>query len=270
MTTRKRIAGLPLLAALLLTACDPAADPAEKAFAAAERLPWTIAFEDDFRNGYERNWLLDGTQAQVAYTPQGMEIVSGPQVNNDSAHVVLWTRERFAGPLKIEYDFTRLDDSPAESVCILYLHATGSGTEPYAADITAWADWRQVPAMKLYFNHMNAYHISYAVTSPATEGGDYVRARRYVAETGKGLGGTALTPEYDHVGWFRRGVTYRMTVILYDGKLYLQASDGTEKRLFWFDTATLPPLDQGYVGLRQMWARASRYANFRVSTLNES
>ncbi len=242
-------------------------DSAEQAFAAAEQLPWTVAFEDDLRSGIETNWLLDGTQAQVSPTPRGLEIVSGPQVNNDSAHVVLWTRERFSGPLKIEYDFTRLDDSPAESVCIVYLHAAGSGVGPYAEDITAWSDLRRVPAMKCYFDRMNAYHISYAVTSPATEGGDYVRARRYVPETGKGLSGTALTPEYDRVDWFRRGVTYRMTVILSGDRLYLQASDGTEKRLFWFDTSTLPPLDEGYIGLRQMWARASRYANFRVSTI---
>ena len=267
MKNRKKWAGL-LLATLLLTACGGGnVDPAEKAFAAAERLSWTVVFEDDFRNGYTANWLLDGVQAQTASTPGGLEIVSGPQAGNDSAHVVLWTRRRFSGPLKIEYDFTRLDGSEAESVCIVYLHATGSGAGPYAEDITAWSERRQVPAMKLYFEHMNAYHISYAVTSPATEGGDYVRARRYVPETGKGLAGTALTPEYDHVGWFKRGVTYRMTVILFGDKLYLQASDGAEKRLFWFDTSTLPPLDEGYVGLRQMWARASRYANFKISTL---
>jgi hypothetical protein len=259
---------LPLLASLLLAACSAGTTPTEKEFAAVEKLSWTLAFEDDFRDGYEANWLLDGAQARIDNTPEGLTIVSGAQVNNDSSHVVLWTRTRFSGPLKIEYDFTRLDDSPAESVCILYLHATGSGVAPYAENIAQWADLRQVPAMKLYFNHMNAYHISYAVTSPATGGGDYVRARRYVPETGKGLSGTALTPEYDHVNWFKRGVTYRMTAILYGGKLYLQASGGGDKRLFWFDTASLPPLDEGYIGLRQMWARQSRYANFRVSTLS--
>jgi hypothetical protein len=258
---------LPLSAAVLLAACSPGMTPAEKEFAEAEKLPWTLAFEDDFQSGYAANWLVDGARARLTCTPDGLTVVSGAQANNDSAHVVLWTRERFAGPLKIEYDFTRLDDSPAESVCILYLHATGSGVDPYAEDITRWAELRQVPAMKLYFEHMNAYHISYAVTSPATEGGDYVRARRYVPETGKGLSGTALVPEYDHVEWFKRGVTYRMTAILYGGKLCLQASGGGEKRLFWFDTASLPPLDEGYVGLRQMWTRTSRYANFRVSIL---
>jgi len=258
---------LPLAAAWLPMACTAVPQTPEEAFAEAESLPWITAFEDGLTDGFGPEWLVDGRLATFTPTPAGTEVVCAPTVGDDSAHTVLWARERFAGPLKVEWSFTRLDDSPAESVCIVYLHASGSGDGPYAADITQWSELRRVPAMKAYFDRMNAYHISYAVTSPATEGGDYVRARRYLPLAGRGLTGTALTPEYDHVGWFRRGVTYRMTVILYEGTLYMQAADGDERRLFWFDTTTLPPLEEGYVGLRQMWARASRYADFRVSTL---
>lgn len=258
---------LPLVAAGSLAACAAAPKTPERAFAEAESLPWTVAFEDDLTGGFGADWLVDGRLATFTSTPAGTEVACAPLVGNDSAHTVLWARERFTGPIKVEWSFTRLDDSPAESVCIVYLHATGSGEGPYTADITAWAERRRVPAMKAYFDRMNAYHISYAVTSPGTEGGDYVRARRYLPLAGRGLAGTALSPEYDHVGWFRRGVTYRMTVILYEGTLYMQATNGDDRRLFWFDTTTAPPLDEGYVGLRQMFARESRYADFRVSVL---
>ena len=95
--------------------------------------------------------------------------------------MVLWTKQSFKGDLKIEYDYTRLDNE-TRCVNILYIQATGSGEEPYVKDITEWNELRRVPAMKMYFDHMHAYHISYAAWR-----GDYIRGRRYLPLAGKRL-----------------------------------------------------------------------------------
>ena len=45
--------------------------------------------------------------------------------------------------------------------------------------------------MSMYFNHMNTYHISYAAYGNTDEPDkhDYIRARRYMPESGNGLKG---------------------------------------------------------------------------------
>jgi hypothetical protein len=49
---------------------------------------------------------------------------------------VLWTKRSFAGDVRIEYDFTRLDTALEHtSVCILYIQATGVGNGEFARDI---------------------------------------------------------------------------------------------------------------------------------------
>jgi hypothetical protein len=79
----------------------------------------------------------------------------------------------------------------------------------------ARSDLRKVPAMATYFNHMNLYHISYAAFPP--DGGQYIRARRYMPETGKGLDGTALEPDYYPKTLFRAGRGARL--VPHDGGL---------------------------------------------------
>ena len=51
--------------------------------------------------------------------------------------------------------------------------------------------------MRLYFNHMNTYHISYAAFRQKNDDSeeDYIRGRRYMPDAGKGLSGTAVTAE---------------------------------------------------------------------------
>ena len=228
-------------------------------------MPWQLVYENDFRTAPEPEWILDGLKGTVHYNHQGMVLNAGPKASNDSNNVVLWCPRPFSGDLKIEYQFTRLDTSTIESVNIIYLHALGSGKDEYVTDIMQWNELREIPAMRVYFNHMNTYHISYAVSLP--EDVDYVRARRYLPETGRGLDGTALFPEYHDTNFFHTGTTYQMTVIFYNSRLFMQVSDHEKSKLFWFDTTTLPSLSEGYIGFRQMWTRSSRYADFRVSTL---
>ena len=133
--------------------------------------------------------------------------------------MVLWTKQSFEGDLKIEYDYTRIDNE-TRCVNILYIQATGSGKGPYARDISQWNELRKVPAMATYFNHMHAYHISYAAFPNSGENRvSYIRARRYLPE-GKGLKGTELAPDYDPQGFFAQGVTHHITVIKKDRDLF--------------------------------------------------
>ena len=237
----------------------------EKEFDQYSKLSWHLVFEDNFQSAKKPEWVLDGKKGIIRYDNKGMELCAGHEALNDSNHVVLWSPCSFSGDLKIEYSFTRLDTSSTESVNIIYLHALGSGNSPYVADIKQWNRLRDVPSMQVYYNHMNTYHISYAVNGP--EGIDYIRARRYIPETVHGLSGTALFPEYHDTKLFQPGITYQITIILHNRHLFMHVTDNNESHLFWFDTASLPPLYEGYIGLRQMGTRVSRYADFRVSTL---
>ncbi len=235
-------------------------------FEKVNNLPWKITFKDDCTQSWQKSWVMDGKRSFIVHSPKGMDYFAGKEAFNDTCHTVLWTKQKFSGDLKIEYDFTRIDTSTI-GVNILYLLATGSGKGKYKKDIFKWNNLRRIPAMKQYFNHMNTYHISYAVNGNGSKEPDYVRARRYLPETGNGLNGTALTPEYFDTGLFVPGEKCHITVIRRGEKLYMKVSNPTKAKLFWFDTSNFPPIRSGRIGLRQMWTRASRYANFKIYEL---
>ncbi|MCB9247655.1 MAG: DUF1961 family protein [Ignavibacteriales bacterium] len=121
--------------------------------------------------------------------------------------------------------------------------------------------------MSQYYNHMNTYHISYAAYSFDKDEPEYIRARRYMPETGQGLEGTALTPEYENDGFFDTGVKHHITIIKQGDNLYMKVSNTAQTKYYWFDTGNFPPLKSGRIGLRQMWTRAARYANFIIYEL---
>lgn len=260
--------GRTLIAATLLGAASPAlpGDLPMQTFSHLAEGPWQEVFHDPGSGDWTQHWFLDGEKASVRTTPEGMELKAGPTAGDDACHAVLWTRATYAGDLKIEYDFTRLDTA-SEFVTILYVQATGSGSEPYLADISAWRELRQVPAMRIYFDHLNTYHISYAAfdhgnTDP---GNDYIRARRYVPESGKGLEGTELPPSYDRTGLFTTGVPHRMTVIKSGQDLYLHIQGPGDPMLCHWHNTNLPPIQAGRIGLRHMYTRHARYHDLRIS-----
>ena len=152
--------------------------PEKETFDKAEKADWEEVFSDSCTGDWTEQWFLDGQVASVSNSKMGMQLTAGPQFKNDAHHMVLWTQESFEGDVKIEYDFTRLDFE-TRCVNILYIQATGSGEEPYKKDIAAWNTLREVPAMRMYFDHMNAYHISYAaLPNKGDEREQYIRARR--------------------------------------------------------------------------------------------
>ena len=239
-----------------------------KLFKQLETANWQEVFFDACTNDWAGNWDLDGLKATVENTADGMELLAGAVQGDDSCHAVLWTKQIFEGDVRIDYEFTKLDDT-THNVNILYVLASGSGADGFDEDITQWADQRTVPSMRLYFNHMNTYHISYSAfdqdnTNPQN---DYIRARRYLPETGNGLSGTDLSPDYSRTGLFQTGVPHRITVICKGDDLFMRIRSGGAEKLCHWKTGDFPPVEAGRIGLRQMFTRSARYRNFRVSVL---
>jgi lysophospholipase L1-like esterase len=246
-------------------AADTAPSPKELAFEQADKAVWQEAFHDPCTGNWREGWFLDGKVATVENTEKGMVLTSGPESGNDAHNIVLWTRDVFAGDIKIEYDFTRLDKSE-EGVNIIYIQATGSGNGPFAEDIAKWSELRTTPAMRMYFDHMNTYHISYAVGMPGSE---YIRARRYIPDA-DGLKGTDLPPDYGKTDLFSPGVPHQITIIKRGQTLSMRVQSPEKTAFYHWQNDRHPPITRGRVGLRQMFTKSGRYANFRVSQLADS
>jgi len=243
-----------------------------RAFHEAMQLPWEVVLCDGGSGDWKKRWFLDGKKARVINTAEGMALHAGPNAGEDASHAVLWTKASFRAPIKIEYDYTRLDQS-GYGVNILYLLATGSGEPPYATDITQWSELRAVPAMRAYVHNMHLYHISYAAKTYDQEtrqptGNDYVRARRYMPHTNT-LRDTQVGADYRGTGLFRQGVPHHIVVIKAGRWLFMEATNAEQRRLFAFDTTRSPAVTQGRVGFRQMYTRSARYSNITISQLDD-
>ena len=227
----------------------------------AEEVLWKEVFTDPCTEDWKAKWFLDGEIGTVKNSPKGMTLTAGPEFKNDAHHMVLWTKESFEGDLRVEYDYTRLDEA-LNCVTILYIQATGSSKGPYANDISKWSELRKVPAMKTYYNHMHAYHISYAA-HPGTKKA-YIRGRRYMPER-QGLKGTELKPDYSAKDLFATGVKHHITVIKKDRDLHMRIKNPDQVVYCHMTNSDLPVITSGRIGLRHMFTRSARYANFTVS-----
>ncbi|MCH7225772.1 YesU family protein [Verrucomicrobiaceae bacterium E54] len=260
-----------LLAMAAVPACaDPGDDAAERAaFQQADDRPWREVFADEGTGDWEQKWFLDGEVGKVTNGPEGMTLTAGPEFRNDAHHMVLWTRDSFEGDLKIEYDYTRLDEE-RRCVTILYIQATGSGRGSFARDIASWSEQRRVPSMRIYYDHMNTYHVSYAAFgNSGTDETSYIRGRRYMPHR-TGLKGTELEPDYRFESLFDPGVTHRITVIKRERDLLLRIENPDKVRHCHLRNDKLPVVTGGRIGLRHMFTRSARYRNFRVSTPAET
>lgn len=228
---------------------------------------WNEAFYDSCTKRWKKNWTLDGKKATISHSDKGMDYMAGPSRKEDDSHAVLWTKESFAGDIKIEYEYTKIEDV-VEAVTILYIQATGSGEDGYDKDISLWADKREVGAMREYFNHMNTFHVSYAAFDVGNLGldKDYIRARRYIPEGG-GLSNTDLKPDYFETGLFEKDVPHKITIIKKGEHLFMQIKNDEQTYLCHWLTNQVPEITEGRIGLRHMWTRGARYKDFQVSTL---
>jgi hypothetical protein len=92
---------------------------AQDGFRRALQADWRATFHDPCTADWQAQWFPDGQRATVKNTPRGMELTAGPEFKNDAHHMVLWTKRAFAGDLKIDYEYTRLD---AETRCVNILY----------------------------------------------------------------------------------------------------------------------------------------------------
>jgi hypothetical protein len=281
------IRAMAAMSALSLAACASGAPPVAVAQGAAAAdgaacaeglrgkfddlngLGWRTAFEMPQNADWRDHWFLDGEQAKVTYRDRVLDFAAGPVAWDDASHAVLWTRDSFAGDLKIEYDWTKLDEARG-FVNILYIQATGEPSLGYGKDILAWADDRRVPAMSSYFRRMNTLHISYSALANDDQAGasDYVRARRYDPAKAAILRGTDLEPDYFGTGLFgETGKPHRITVIKHGDDLFFDVVGAGRSCLFYWRLSQAAPITEGRIGLRHMYTRRSSYAGFKVSTL---
>lgn len=235
----------------------------EDRFLVADKRDWELVFEDDFSSDWDVQWALDGKVGTVVNTPEGLVVSGGPEFGNDAHHLVLWTKDQFEGDLKIDYTYTRLDDE-TRAVTILYIQASGSGEGPYNRDIFQWSELREIPAMRTYYDNMETYHISYAAFPNDADETGYIRARRYVPHA-TGLKGTGLEPDYFPKGLFEKGVPHRITVIKTERDLYMRIRNAQQTLYCHMQNPDLAPILRGRIGLRHMYTRSARYADFSVS-----
>jgi len=239
-----------------------------KSFEILQNLTWKEIFADNFKKPWTNNWFVDGQKAKFKNTKAGLLFKAGTTSASDADHAVLWSKQCFQGDVRIEFNFTR-KDTATRFVNILYMFAEGSGVGAYDKDIAKWSDLRQIPAMKTYFEHINAYHISFAAfendnINPAE---DYIRARRYLPELGKGLNGTELKPGYFRTGLFRTGVSHHITIIRGGNDLFMKIKNSEKERIYHWKTNEFPALNAGRIGLRLMGSRMSEFGNFKVYSL---
>ncbi|WP_242083510.1 DUF1961 family protein [Aestuariivivens sediminis] len=226
-----------------------------------------LLFGDVGTTAWKQNWFLDGIQAKVINTQEGIELIAGPRFGSDSSHAVLWTKKSFKGNICIEYDYTRTDTT-TRAVNILYFHATGKGGKEFPKDISLWNDKRTVPQMSLYFNNMNAYHISYAAFSAKEYSGDndYIRLRIY-NPSDKGLLGTEVKGDYFKTGLFKTDITYHVKVFKHTDKIKMHIENKNNSSEYLnceWDISNLPSYNEGRIGFRQMFTRKARYKNIKV------
>jgi hypothetical protein len=254
-----------LLAGCATTDMQAPLTPDQAAFKQADHNHWQSVFSDSGTGDWTEQWFLDGEVGTVTTGPDGMVLTAGPEFKNDAHHMVLWTKENFAGDVKIEYEFTRLDDE-TRCVNILYIQATGSGEEPYVKDISEWNELRREPAMRMYFDHMHTYHISYAAfPNEGDNRQSYIRARRYIPNA-TGLKGTDLKPDYYPEGLFATGVPHTITVIKQARDLFIQIENAEQSVYCHMSNPDLPAITEGRIGLRHMFTRSARYKNINIST----
>jgi hypothetical protein len=258
------------LASITVTEEKIAATTQESQFKKMNNAAWQQVLFDSGDKNWREHWVVDGLIGTIENTPEGMHVKAGPEANNHSHHLVVWTKKSFAGDIKVEYEYTRTDNQ-VRYVSILYLLATGEGTPTFDKDIMNWADYRREPYMRHYFDNMNTYHISYAAFGMTNNDAekDYVRARRYMPLANKGLKGTDLKGDSFNTGFFKTGVPHRITVIKKGHQLWMKIANKDKTQFYQWDTTSHPAIYDGRIGLRHMFTRSAIYKNFTVLTLTE-
>lgn len=231
-----------------------------------------ILFEDSMMSDWQENWLLDGKKATLEHRDNGLYFSGGTVTKRDDPeeyhahHAVLWTKKVFEGDLRITYEMTRIDTSNYGNT-LLYIQAQGTGSDPYVKDIAEWSGLRQIPAMSLYFEHMDLISLSFR---------ENLRCKRYPWKDSNGEwypNRGLIEPMVDYTGMIP-GKKYSVEVEKRASSVTLRLYDAGTKALltdFTWDTTKVPeelePIQKGRIGLRHMSTKQFVYRNFKVEQL---
>jgi len=231
-----------------------------------------ILFEDNMTDNWQENWFLDGEKATIEHRDDGLYFSGGTVTKSEDPenyhahHAVLWTKKVFEGDLRISYEMTRIDSSDYGTT-LLYIQAQGVGNEPYVEDIAEWSELRKIPAMDLYFEHMDLISISFR---------NNLRCKRYpwTDRNGEWYPKRGLIePMVDYAG-ILPGKTYIVEVLKRKTSVTLRLYDGGTNEMFTeftWDTTKVPeelePVKKGRIGLRHMSTRQFIYRKFKVERL---
>lgn len=242
-------------------------------FKLSQSLNWKEVFYFSGQEDWQTHWFLDGLKANVKSTKGGLVFIAGSIKDDHASHGVLWTKREFENDILVQYDYTRLD-TVEYAVNILYLHAQGKNEGIFTKDISEWQSYRDLPYMRHYFDNMNLLHVSYAAHYNRDDQTreQYIHARRYPTGPNRTFPQTGLG-ERNLVGQLiKPGVIYEITAAKIGERLLFsvkpKGKSEKERRSFEWDTSQFDPVTKGRIGLRQMWTRSARYANFKVSELS--
>ncbi|MFH4968323.1 hypothetical protein V8G61_08975 [Gaetbulibacter sp. M240] len=233
-----------------------------------------ILLEDAMTGNWQENWFLDGKEATLSNSKDGLFFSAGTVTKSDDPiqyhahHAVLWTKQEFEGDIKICYEMTRVDDSDYGTT-LLYIQAQGIGSSPYVKDISAWSKFREIPSMETYFTYMNLLSLSFR---------ENMRCKRYPWKDenlewypGKGL----IQPMVDY-GKILPGKTYLVEVEKRTNSLRLRLFEKESQKLMidqLWNTGNilmdndLKRIEKGRIGLRHMSTRQFIYRDFKVERL---
>ena len=193
---------------------------------------------------WQDKWFLDGA-ADVEYTADGMVLDASP----GSGEAVLWAKPIVRGDVRIEYDYTHVDDASNPYVVILFIQAQGTGDR--AADISTWE--RPVANYPIYHGEMSNYSITY------DNAANTVRARHNP--------GQAAAGEFKYEDMFERDETYHITIEKSGQNFSMTATNertGASRTFDFTGSASKDAIEEGRIGLRHMDDRSSRYGNFKI------
>jgi hypothetical protein len=151
--------------------------------------------------------------------------------------------------VRIEYDYTHLDDASNPYVVILFIQAQGTGGR--AADISTWE--RPVASYPIYHGEMSNYSITYDNRA------NTVRARHNPGQADAG--------EFKYTDMFERDETYHITIEKSGGDFSMTATNartGASRTFDFTGSASKGAIEEGRIGLRHMDDRSSRYGNFKI------
>ncbi|MDR1763211.1 MAG: hypothetical protein LBR64_04560, partial [Dysgonamonadaceae bacterium] len=116
---------------------------------------------------------------------------------------------------------------------------------------------------------INTFHISFAAfeNDNSDPEKDYIRARLYRPESGKGLEGTEILPENLNTGLFLKDVRYHFTITRIGTEISLTIAGGGKTLKTGWKLPENRQLSSGRIGLRLMGGRISEFSNFKVVKL---